>query len=209
MSYGSSRILISGFGPFPGAPRNPTMAIVRHLLRSHSSRFQNVELLAEELPTKWSILDHFTSVIEGTKPDAILMFGLSGRRLKISVEKRAINRALMLRSDVAGKKPNQLQLKKGASDFQHSSFDAARMTAAMVQAGLKARPSNDAGTYLCNALLWTALESGVPSIFVHVPLPVSAHRPKRDRASRRMGAQALARAGEVALSEVLKALKKR
>jgi pyroglutamyl-peptidase len=112
MSQGARRILISGFGPFPGAPRNPTMTIVRHLLRSQSSRFQNVELLAEELPTEWAILDHFTSVIEKKKPDAILMFGLSGRRFKISVEKRAINRALMLRSDAAGKKPKQLQLKK-------------------------------------------------------------------------------------------------
>jgi pyroglutamyl-peptidase len=83
------------------------------------------------------------------------------------------------------------------------------MSTAMVQGGLKARPSNDAGTYLCNALLWTALESGVPAIFVHVPLPVSARRPKRGEPSKRMNAKALARAGEVALAEVLKALKKR
>jgi pyroglutamyl-peptidase len=201
------RILISGFGPFPGAPRNPTMAIVRHLTRSRRLRHQNVELLAEELPTEWSVLDHFTSVIEKRKPDAILMFGLSNRRFKISPEKRAINRALLLRSDASGKKPQQLQLKKQASDFKQSSFDAVRMAASMVQAGIKARASNDAGTYLCNALLWTALESGVPSIFVHVPLPVSARRPKREIPSKRPNAHVLARAGEVALAALLKAMR--
>jgi pyroglutamyl-peptidase len=203
-----TRVLISGFGPFPGAPRNPTMAIVRHLMRSRRLAFRQVELLPVELPTHWEILDDFRARIEKAEPDAILMFGLSGRRYKISPEKRAINRALLLRSDAAGKKPKQLQLKKGASDFLWSNFDAVRMTAAMTQSGVRARASQDAGTYLCNALLWTALESGKPSIFVHVPLPLSVRRPKRDKPSKRPKAHILARAGEVALAEILKALKR-
>jgi pyroglutamyl-peptidase len=204
-----TRILISGFGPFPGAPSNPTMAIVRHLMRSRHPRFKGVELLMRELPTDWDILNGFKQTIKNCKPDAVLMFGLSGRRLTVSPETRAINRALLLRSDADGRKPKQPQLKKGASAFMRSSIDAVRMTAAMVQSGIHARVSHNAGEYLCNALLWTALETGVPAIFVHVPLPTRSRKPRAMTISKRPNASVLAKAGEVALSCVVKELKKR
>ncbi len=201
-----TRVLITGFGPFPGAPSNPTMGIVRHLLRSRQQRFAGVQRIGQYLPTHWAMLDAFRAVVMLEKPDAILMFGLAGRRRKITPESRAVNRAGVLRTDAAGCKPRASHLNHGGPRFRRSTVDPVLMTARMHAAGLPAKVSNDAGDYLCNALLWTALETGVPSIFVHVP------RPKR--MLRRRGSQKLARptpgdlkrAGEVALAAVLAGL---
>jgi Pyroglutamyl peptidase len=105
-----TRILITGFGPFPGAPSNPTMAIVRHLLRARHQRFAGVELLGRFLPTEWGVLPGFAQTIRQCKPDAILMFGLAGRRRKITPEARAINHANLLRTDADGGNPKMRQL---------------------------------------------------------------------------------------------------
>ena len=38
------RILITGFGPFPGAPFNPTIPLVERLIRLRRPAFGDVEL---------------------------------------------------------------------------------------------------------------------------------------------------------------------
>jgi pyrrolidone-carboxylate peptidase len=73
----------------------------------------------------------------------------------------------------------------------------------MRAAGLSAKISRDAGDYLCNALLWTALESGVPAVFVHVPRPRRMMRRKGSQKLARPTPGDLKRAGEVALGAVL------
>jgi pyroglutamyl-peptidase len=198
------RILITGFGPFPGAPSNPTMAIVRHLLRSRHPRFQGVDLIGHVLPTRWDMLDDFREMIRQTKPDAVLMFGLAGRRRHITPETRAVNHASMLRLDAAGKRPRQRQLGKHEVAFRPSSIDPVRMVAALVGNALPAKLSCDAGDYLCNGLLWTALETGVPSIFVHIPRPRRMLRPKGSMKRPRPAMVDIKRATEVALASVLK-----
>jgi pyroglutamyl-peptidase len=178
-------------------------------MRCRHMRFRDVELVMQELPTEWEILNGFKQTILRSKPDAILMFGLSGRRLKVSPERRAINRALLIRSDAGGHKPRQHQLQNCQAAFRRSSIDAVCMTAAMRQQGINAATSNNAGEYLCNALLWTALETEIPAIFVHVPLPRSSRSKTGLTRSKRPKASAIARAGEVALASVLAALRKR
>jgi pyroglutamyl-peptidase len=203
-----TRILITSFGPFPGAPSNPTMAIVRHLLRSRQPRFAGVELLGRFLPTEWGMLPGFARTIRQCQPDAILMFGLAGRRRKITPEARAINHASLLRTDADGRNPKVRQLTHGGLPFRASTINPVLLTAHMRAAGLSARVSRDAGDYLCNALLWTALETGVPSIFVHVPRPKRMMRKKGLQKLARPTPGDLKRAGEVALAVVLADLRR-
>jgi pyroglutamyl-peptidase len=195
-------VLVTGFGPFPGAPKNPTMAIVRHLVKCRNGAFSTVERIPRYLPTTWHVLSEFRQMIASIKPDAILMFGVAGRRKAITPETRAINRACMIRCDADGCKPSGLMLQAGEAAFRHGRFDVRRLTASLTRAGLAARVSHDAGDYLCNALFWVALESGVPSLFVHVPSPRRAQRPKRPQKTKRPSARDLARAGEVTLAMV-------
>lgn len=44
------RILITGFGPFPGAPYNPTQALVARLLRLRRPALADVELASHIFP---------------------------------------------------------------------------------------------------------------------------------------------------------------
>jgi pyroglutamyl-peptidase len=198
-----TRILITGFGPFPGAPSNPTMAIVRHLVRSRYQRFAGLELLGRFLPTEWGMLPGFAQTIRQCQPDAILMFGLAGRRRKITPEARAVNHASLLRTDADGRNPKVRQLTHCGPHFRNSTINPVLLTSRMRAAGLSATVSRDAGDYLCNALLWTALESGVPAVFVHVPRPRRMMRRKGSQKLSRPTPGDLKRAGEVALAAVL------
>ncbi|MGL4634893.1 MAG: peptidase C15 [Beijerinckiaceae bacterium] len=193
------RILITGFGPFLGAPSNPTMAIVRHLLRSRYARIEGLELVGRVLPTQWSMLPDFAETIRQQKPDAVLMFGLAGRRRSITPEARAVNHATTLRLDAAGQAPAQQQLAKHGPGFRRSSIDPVSMVAAMRRSSLPAKMSQDAGDYLCNALLWTALDTDVPAIFVHVPRPRRATLPKGRLKRPRPSMGTVKQAAEVAL----------
>jgi pyroglutamyl-peptidase len=173
-----TRILITGFGPFPGAPSNPTMRIVRHLVCLKRAGLANVVRLGRVLPTEWGMLKGFRQTIQQCQPDVVLMFGLAGRRRTITPEARAINLAGYLRTDAAGHTPASRHLSRAGPSHRHGLIDTVRMVAGMKRAGIAANVSRNAGDYLCNALYWTALETGVPAIFVHIPRPRNLKRPK-------------------------------
>ena len=44
------RILVTGFGPFPGAPYNPTQPLVARLVRLRRPAFDDVELSSHIFP---------------------------------------------------------------------------------------------------------------------------------------------------------------
>jgi pyroglutamyl-peptidase len=197
------RVLITGFGPFPGAPRNPTMHLARHLARLRRPRFTGMERPHRLLDTTWAMLDGVPALIDDVAPDAVLMFGLAGRRRRITPEALARNRASSLRVDAEGGAPGGLALAMGGPASRPGTIDAARMTAAMRNAGLSACVSRDAGDYLCNALFWHVLGTGVPCIFVHVPRPVRATLRKGMLKRPRPTMRQLQRAAEIALMQVV------
>jgi len=47
------RILITGFGPFPGAPFNPTQPLVARLLRLRRPAFADIELSGHIFPVTY------------------------------------------------------------------------------------------------------------------------------------------------------------
>jgi pyroglutamyl-peptidase len=198
-------ILITGFGPFPGAPSNPTMRIARHLGRVRRMRLARATRIVRLLPTTWAMLAGMRQTVADLAPDAVLMFGLAGRRRKITPEMRAINHASILRVDADGKAPDSRLLRGGAPLSVRGVMDAPRMAAALRRAGLPATVSRDAGDYLCNALFWRMLETGVPCIFVHVPRPMRASLPKGRVKRPRPTLRQLEQAAEIALAEVLRA----
>jgi pyroglutamyl-peptidase len=199
------RILITGFGPFPGAPSNPTMRLARHAGRVRRMRFRGVERIVRLLPTTWAMIADVHGDVAALAPDAVLMFGLAGRRRAVTPEARGLNRASTLRADAAGKAAGTRALSKGAPLAARGVIDAQRMVAAMRRAGLPAAVSRDAGDYLCNALLWRVLETGAPCIFVHVPRPLRPSLPKGRLRRPRPTMRQLEQAAEAALAEVLRA----
>jgi pyroglutamyl-peptidase len=194
-----TRVLITGFGPFPGAPSNPTMRIVQHLVRLNRAGLANVERLGRVLPTEWNVLNGFRDTILQCQPDVVLMFGLAGRRRKVTPEARAINVAGRLRTDADGRTPTSRHLTFSGPEYRRGQINPVRMVASLRRAGVAAGVSQNAGDYLCNALYWTALETGVPAIFVHIPRPRNLKRSVGSQKFKRPKMHQLEKAAKIAL----------
>ena len=71
------RILITGFGPFPGAPFNPTQPLVARLLRLRRPALSDVEPAGHIFPVTYSAVDReLPELLKKYRPQALLMFGL-------------------------------------------------------------------------------------------------------------------------------------
>src|SRR4029077_8132600 len=87
-----STVLLTGFVPFPGAPFNPTGALVAHLARVRRPAFDGVRRIAHVFVTSYAAVDReLPRLISAHRPDAILMFGLAVRSHGIRIETRARN----------------------------------------------------------------------------------------------------------------------
>jgi pyroglutamyl-peptidase len=70
------RILVTGFGPFPGAPFNPTQPLVGRLLRLRRPAFSDVELSGHIFPVTYGAVDRqLPDLLARLQPQALLMFG--------------------------------------------------------------------------------------------------------------------------------------
>ena len=196
------RVLVTGFGRFPGAPSNPTERLVRDLRVRRRPGLAHLQIAAETLPVTWEgSRQALAALRRELEPDAILMFGLAGSARAIRVETRAVNVANRLRADAAGRTAAKAALAGSGPPALRSRADARRVLAAIRATGAKAQLSQDAGTYLCNATLWSALaESGprTPVLFIHVP-PISTRVPKARVRRKRPTLAALTRAAAAAL----------
>ena len=203
------RVLITGFGPFPGEPYNPTQALVKRLLRLRRPAFSDVELSGHIFPVTYKAVDReLPLVLAEHRPHALLMFGLASRTAHARVETRARNAVTMLWPDAAQTRSRKGSIAGGA-DAKMFGPHTAKLLRAAVGTGLDARASRDAGSYLCNYLSWRAIEAvdadSGPRLaaFVHIPLLA------RDGASRRKGMpritlEELVDAGEAMLLEMVR-----
>src|SRR3954447_18416118 len=91
------RILITGFGPFPGAPFNPTQPLVARLLRLRRPALDDVELSGQIFAVTYKAVDReLPELLAKRRPDALLMFGLASRTSYLRIESRARNAVTML-----------------------------------------------------------------------------------------------------------------
>ncbi len=69
----ATTILITGFGPFPGAPFNPTMELVKRLSRLRRPALANVRIVSHIFETSYSAVDRdLPALIERYQPDALI-----------------------------------------------------------------------------------------------------------------------------------------
>jgi pyroglutamyl-peptidase len=187
----TTTILITGFGPFPGAPLNPTEALVKELGRRRVPGLRNVRrvvarVVAHVFATSYAAVDReLPALLARERPDVILMFGLASRRRHISIEMRARNALTRAVADASGHLPAAARIAAGTRATLSLRAPAHRLVAAARAAGMAAARSGDAGSYLCNYLCWRAGEAaerpGGPRlvVFVHVPnvRAGNVHRP--------------------------------
>jgi len=201
---GAPRILITGFGPFPGAPYNPTEALVERLLRLRRPAFESIARIGHVFAVTYAAVDReLPDLIARHRPDALLMFGLAARTPFIRIETRARNTVTQIWPDAAHTAVRSRMIVPGAASTRPFGPHTQRLLRAATAVGVDVRGSLSAGTYLCNYLSWRAIEAtqvpGGPRLaaFVHVPLV------PRDVSSRRGGMtlRHLVETGEALLME--------
>jgi pyroglutamyl-peptidase len=204
------RILITGFGPFPGAPFNPTQPLVARLLRLRRPALGDVELTGHIFPVTYRAVDQeLPELIAKRRPDTLLMFGLASRTPHLRIETRARNAVTTLWPDADHTRVRKGSI-SGSADAMMFGPHTAKLLHAAAGTGIDARASRDAGSYLCNYLSWRAIEATCGdagprlAAFVHVPpLPRSGASPRKG-ATHRITLEELVDAGEAMLLEMVR-----
>jgi pyroglutamyl-peptidase len=203
------RILVTGFGPFPGAPHNPTQPLVARLTRLRRPAFADVELSSHIFPVTYSAVDRqLPLALKTHQPHALLMFGLASRTPYLRIETRARNAVTMLWPDAAQTRVRKGSIADGA-DAQRFGPHTAKLLRAAKSTGIDARASRDAGSYLCNYLSWRAIEAVDAdrgprlAAFIHIP-PLARSGAVRRKGFPRVTLEELVDAGETMLMEMVR-----
>jgi pyroglutamyl-peptidase len=204
-------VLITGFGPFPGAPFNPTATLAKALARRRRPALGDIVRIAHVFPTSYAAVEReLPDLIARHRPDLVLLFGLAPRTPHLRVETRARNRRSTLFADIEGSHPS-FSISVGGPAALLTQCPQRPLLTAVRAARVPARLSIDAGKYLCNFAYWRALElmggNGALVQFVHVPniSRLDARKRGARRKPRRLTHADLLRAGEAVLLALLAA----
>ena len=183
------RVLLTGFGPFPGASRNPSATLAGEVLKRHRNRLARfgIELHAAVLPVEFARIGPALDAIAAqTRPDAILHTGLASRSREVRVEMLARNRLSLLHGDAARQRASGHRISNGP-DFLPTPLPVRQMLQILRAASVKARLSMDAGDYICNQTLYLSLAAGYRAGFIHIPrLRPREFRPRIGKPGHRM-----------------------
>lgn len=161
-------ILVSGFDAWGDLSANPAWLAVE---AASPQLPPDWEIQKIKLPVSWSsafeqLRDAWTDDVE-----AVLCFGVAPID-GIAVERIAIN--LAEGSDVDGNPPPQPSVVEDGPAGYWSTLPVDTIHHALVSAGLPAKTSAHAGTYLCNALLYQVVDHAlwtkpeIPAGFIHL-----------------------------------------
>jgi pyroglutamyl-peptidase len=171
----TATILITGFGPFPGAPFNPSEPLALELARRRHPAFASVRRVAHVFPVTYDAVDReLPALIAREKPAALVMFGLAARTKHVRIETRARNVLTRIVPDADGQIPLAATIAPGAPITLPLRAPAQRLLMAALATGVPTALSRDAGHYLCNYLCWRAAEAARAgalrlAAFIHVP----------------------------------------
>jgi pyroglutamyl-peptidase len=170
------RVLLTGFGPFPGVTENPSAWLAETLAERATSLGLDCELHARVLPAEWEAVATLAPrLYETLQPRVMIHFGLSERARSLRIERSAHNRALP-RADALGKLPASPVILAERPNRLDTGLPAASLAADLRARGHTAETSRSAGRYLCNflyylSLEWAGRQTCPPlALFMHIPL---------------------------------------
>ncbi len=153
-------VLVTGFGPFPGVPVNASADLALRLVRLARQRHRHVRFVAAVLPVSWHGAPlRLAHLIERHQPFVALHVGVSPRAEGFVLETVARNRTAP-RADHRARAPAARRLVLGGADAHRVTLPVAALALSLDAVGLHAVCSDDAGDYLCNAVLYHSLAAG-------------------------------------------------
>ncbi len=170
-----TRLLVTGFGPFPNVPVNASSALAAEVTkRLRTTQDMQAHAVAYiTLATHW--IDgpaRLRSQIAQCQPDAVLMFGVSRRARGLVLESRAQN--IRASADVSAQEPDDPLIAHDGPRHLIAPWPARRLAAHLRRRGFPVSRSRNAGRYLCNRVLYETIHAqsatGVMTCgFVHIP----------------------------------------
>ena len=165
------KVLITGFRPFNGQVVNPSWQAVQGM-----AEIPGVELIRRELPVEYfTSRDLLNRLIDDFRPDCVLCTGQAGGRAKVSIERVAINLCEASIPDEAGVLLKDTPIVPGGESAYFATYPHEAMLTALNAAEIPAAYSFSAGAYICNHVMYTALEAaslrypGMIAGFIHLP----------------------------------------
>ncbi len=167
----SVRVLVTGFGPFPGVSHNASASVVLRLAASPAE--PGLEIATAIIPVVWANARAAArQAVARFQPHAILHFGVSKQALGFEIEARAVNMS-GLKEDHAGVVRPEKPLVRAGKPVLMSTLPVRDLVEALANDGFAAAVSEDAGRYLCNALFYWSLcdahADGRLVSFIHLP----------------------------------------
>ena len=175
---GPLRVLITGFGPFPGIIENASEAFAPLFAYRAPELVPGVRTACAILPTQWRAVPHMLRrLLDEVQPHLCLHFGVQGGASGLVLETVARNLAAE-KTDAAGLLPHSAMLEAGAPHVLTPLSGPLRLLERANALGLPVSASVQAGDYLCNALFFHSLAAALridrPRLvaFLHLPVRV-------------------------------------
>jgi pyroglutamyl-peptidase len=170
----SMRVLLTGFEPYGGRSLNPAFETMRAL---DGRAIAGAEVVGRALPVSLRQLrPTLARNLDEVRPQAVIGLGLWPGEPMIRLERIGINVADFEIADNEGSRPGDSALAQEGSAARVATLPLRDIETALLGEGIPARISSTAGTFLCNACLYTLLDlldepgtSSVPAGFIHVP----------------------------------------
>jgi pyroglutamyl-peptidase len=166
-------ILLTGFEPYGGHGRNPSFEAMQAL---DGRIIEGVTILGRPLPVSLGKLPQAIDALFGEAEfAAVISLGLQPGAAAVHIERTAANLADFEIADNDGLSVRDQPLSAHGPAARLATLPLRAIERALLAAGIPARLSPSAGTYLCNACLYCCLEaieaSRRPTLcgFLHLP----------------------------------------
>ncbi len=198
------KVLVTGFEPFGGEEINPSWEAVSGL----PDEIEGAGIIKRQLPVTFNgVRKVLPRLIVGGKPDIVILTGQAGGRSNITVERVAINVMDSTMPDNEGFASEDEPVFEGAPAAYFSTLPIKAIVAALRGEKIPAGVSNTAGTYVCNAAMFTALHTiavagmETKAGFIHVPF---SHEQALEKPRPSMAVETIRTALEVAIRTSLR-----
>jgi pyroglutamyl-peptidase len=167
-------VLLTGFGPFPGVPDNASAAIVERVAAEAACAFPHQRFVWTVLPSEWRRAPQRVAMFHTRlRPILALHIGVASQQPNIRLETRAQN-VCRESADAAGLPPMAPMVCEDGPPQRAVSIDIPLIARKLEGLAIAHEISGDAGSYLCNAVLYQSLAScedrgSGTAGFVHIP----------------------------------------
>jgi pyroglutamyl-peptidase len=165
-------MLLTGFESYGGRSLNPAEQVVRRL---GGTEIRGVRVIGHTLPVDYRELGpRIAQLIQEVQPRAMICLGLWPGTPLLRLERVAVNLADFEIPDNVGLMTRGPVVAGGAEAYR-SALPIHAIQDRLLDAGIPARLSGSAGSFLCNALMYHALRScaelapAAPCGFIHLP----------------------------------------